>query len=104
MAGFVSFLTALVYAEFGAKFPVSGSSYFYSYLFQGELVAWVVAWNLNLRYGACAATVSRAWASYFMKLFELCGLELPKYLNNYKWHGFDFSILAPLFLLVCCLI
>ena len=95
-------MTALVYAEFGSRFPKSGSSYYFSSMFQGEGIAWIVAWNLNLRYGAYAATISRAWGSYFMKLFKLCGLPLPTYLNNYVYGDFDFSIIAPLSLLICC--
>jgi amino acid transporter len=102
VAGFASLMTALVYAEFGSRFPKSGSSYYYSSMFQGEGISWIIAWNLNLRYGCYAATISRAWGSYFMKFFKLLGFPLPKFLNNYECGPFDFSILAPLCMLLCC--
>ena len=102
VAGFASLQTAFVYAEFGSKFPKSGSSYYFSSMFQGEFCSWMIGWNYNLRYGAYAATISRAWASYFMKTFKLMGCELPHVLNNYRWKCFDFSIIAPLCLLLCC--
>jgi amino acid transporter len=102
VAGFASLMTALVYAEFGSRFPKSGSSYYYSSMFQGEGISWIIAWNLNLRYGCYAATISRAWGSYFMEFFKLLGFPLPKFLNNYECGPFDFSILAPLCMLLCC--
>ena len=67
-------------------------------------MAWVVAWNLNLRYACAAALVSRGWGSYFIKFFDLCGLELPRWLNSYPYHGFDFSIVAPICLIVLCFV
>lgn len=62
----------------------------------------MIGWNVYLRYGAYAAVLSRAWACYLMKLFKLMGLPIPIVLNNYEWGIFDFSVLAPLCLLLCC--
>lgn len=56
ISGFIALLTALVYAEFAAMIPKSGSAYVYTYSTFGELPAWVVGWNQNLRYGGTSAT------------------------------------------------
>jgi len=67
-------------------------------------MSWFIAWNQNLRYGGIATPVSRAWASFFVKLFALFGVVLPKWMNNYKYGYFDLSVIAPLMILVCCMI
>lgn len=56
ISGMCAMLTALVYAEFSAIIPKSGSSYLYTYTTFGEFPAWIVGWNQNLRYGGTAAT------------------------------------------------
>ena len=56
IAGCVALLTALVFAEFSAIIPKSGSSYIYTYSTFGELPAWIVGWNQNFRYGGTSAT------------------------------------------------
>ena len=81
----VSFLLAAVccgfaglcYAEFAAMAPVSGSAYSYAYLAFGELIAFVIGWDLILEYALQAATVSAGWSGYFNKLLEGFGLHLP---------------------------
>ena len=55
LAGLIATLTALVFAEFAAVIPKSGSSYLYTYTTFGELPAWIVGWNQNLRYGGNTA-------------------------------------------------
>lgn len=59
-------MTASVYAEFASSIPGSGSSYLYSYTVFGELAAWIVGWNQNLRYGGGAACQSRAFDAFFI--------------------------------------
>ena len=81
----VSFLLAAVccgfaglcYAEFAAMAPVSGSAYSYAYFAFGELIAFVIGWDLILEYALQAATVSAGWSGYFNKLLEGFGLHLP---------------------------
>ena len=81
----ISFLLAAVccgfaglcYAEFAAMAPVSGSAYSYAYLAFGELIAFVIGWDLILEYALQAATVSAGWSGYFNKLLEGFGLHLP---------------------------
>lgn len=69
--------TALVYSELSSRMPSSGSSYSYIYCTFGELPAWIIGWNMNLRYGISAGALSRAWTSYLVGLMKLLGLALP---------------------------
>lgn len=58
-AAFSSFLSALCYAEFAARIPLSGSAYTFAYMSMGEFIAWFIGWNLTLEYGVSAAAVAR---------------------------------------------
>jgi APA family basic amino acid/polyamine antiporter len=60
----------LCYAEFASMIPIAGSAYTYSYATMGELVAWIIGWDLVLEYGIGAATVAIAWSEYLNKLLE----------------------------------
>jgi APA family basic amino acid/polyamine antiporter len=60
----------LCYAEFASMIPIAGSAYTYSYATMGELVAWIIGWDLVLEYAVGAATVSIAWSEYLNKLLE----------------------------------
>lgn len=86
--GMISFTTALVYAELSALMPSSGSSYHYVYCIFGELPAWVIGWNMNLRYGVSAGALSRAWTSYFVGLMNLVGLSIPVWLYSLDVYGY----------------
>jgi len=55
-------MTALVYAEFSGRMPFSGSGYQYIYCSFGELPAWIIGWNMNLRYGVSAGALIRGWS------------------------------------------
>ncbi len=74
-------LAGLCYAEFASMIPIAGSAYTYSYATMGELVAWIIGWDLILEYGVGAATVGIAWSEYFNKFLELVGMSpIP-----YQW-------------------
>lgn len=70
----------LCYAEFASMIPIAGSAYTYSYATMGELVAWIIGWDLVLEYALGAATVGIAWSEYLNKLLEYVGLHIP-----YQW-------------------
>lgn len=68
---------ALCYAEFASAIPVSGSIYTYSYATLGEIVAWMIGWDLMLEYGLATSAVSVGWSGYFQSLMAGFGLKLP---------------------------
>ncbi len=67
----------LCYAELASMIPIAGSAYTYSYATMGELVAWIIGWDLVLEYAIGAATVSIAWSEYLNKLLGLFGASIP---------------------------
>ncbi len=72
--------TALCYAEFAGRVPVSGSAYTYSYVAFGEMVAWVIGWALILEYAIGNVVVAISWSSYFTNILAAFGLHLPAWL------------------------
>jgi APA family basic amino acid/polyamine antiporter len=73
IAGLGCVFAALCYAEFAAMIPVSGSAYTYTYATMGELIAWIIGWDLVLEYAVAASTVAISWAGYLNKLIALLG-------------------------------
>src|SRR5688572_5124323 len=67
----------LCYAELASMLPIAGSAYTYTYATMGELVAWIIGWDLTLEYALGAATVSIAWSEYLNKLLEIFGISVP---------------------------
>ncbi|MBA3705518.1 MAG: amino acid permease [Bacteroidetes bacterium] len=77
--------TALCYAEFAARVPVSGSAYTYAYVSFGELFAWIIGWALLMEYSIGNIYIAFSWSGYFTNLLESFGLHLPEWLTiNYK--------------------
>ncbi|MCI0465773.1 MAG: amino acid permease [Beijerinckiaceae bacterium] len=77
IAGVASAAAALCYAEFAGMIPVAGSAYTYGYAALGELVAWVIGWDLLLEYALVVAVVSIGWSGYLQALLGQFGLSLP---------------------------
>jgi APA family basic amino acid/polyamine antiporter len=77
LAGTACTMAALCYAEFAAMIPVAGSAYSYSYATMGELVAWIIGWDLVLEYAVGAAAVAVGWSGYFRVIIEGLGIHLP---------------------------
>jgi APA family basic amino acid/polyamine antiporter len=73
--------TALCYAEFASMVPVAGSAYTYSYGTLGELVAWIIGWDLILEYAIGNVAVAISWANYFNTFLEGLGVRLPRWLT-----------------------
>jgi APA family basic amino acid/polyamine antiporter len=83
VAGFGCALAAFCYAEFASMAPVAGSAYTYAYATLGELIAWIIGWDLILEYAMSCATVASAWSEYFNKFLEVAfGVTIPDYLCN----------------------
>jgi basic amino acid/polyamine antiporter, APA family len=75
--------TALCYAEMAAMVPISGSAYTYSYATMGELVAWIIGWDLILEYAIGNVAVAISWANYFRSLMhDSLGINIPQWLST----------------------
>ncbi|MGA3303984.1 MAG: amino acid permease [Methylovirgula sp.] len=77
IAGVASAAAALSYAEFSGMIPAAGSAYTYGYAVLGELVAWIIGWDLLLEYALVVAVVSIGWSAYAQSLLGQFGLSLP---------------------------
>jgi len=77
VAGIASALAAVCYAEFASAVPVAGSAYTYGYATLGELVAWIIGWDLVLEYALGAATVAVGWSGYVVALLGDFGMQFP---------------------------
>ena len=75
----------MCYSEFATMIPIAGSAYTYAYATMGELLAWIIGWDLVLEYAVGAATVSVSWSSYLVRLFQRFGMQLPESLTHCPW-------------------
>lgn len=75
----------LCYAEFASMIPVAGSAYTYSYATMGQIMAWIIGWDLVLEYAVGAATVSISWSRYLVKFLEHYNVHLPAQLTMSPW-------------------
>jgi APA family basic amino acid/polyamine antiporter len=82
LLGFVCALAGLCYAELTALIPISGSAYTYAYATLGELVAWIIGWDLILEYAVGNVAVAIAWSGYFTSLLRFFGVEFPFWLSH----------------------
>jgi len=73
---------ALCYAELASMIPVSGSAYTYSYATLGEIIAWIIGWDLILEYAVGNMAVAVGWSGYFVRLCSSFGLKFPVWLVN----------------------
>ena len=73
---------ALTYSELACMFPVAGSTYSYSYVAFGEVIAWIIGWDLMLEYLVAGSAVASGWSTTFMGLLEAGGVHLPKVLTT----------------------
>jgi basic amino acid/polyamine antiporter, APA family len=77
-AGLACAFAALCYAEFASMIPIAGSAYTYAYATLGELVAWMIGWDLILEYAVGSMTVAIGWSGYMQRLAAGFGIELPQ--------------------------
>src|SRR5579883_1697756 len=101
LAGIVSGLAAICYAEFASTVPISGSAYTYSYATLGELIAWIIGWDLILEYAVGAGAVSIGWSGYIVDLLKgALGITLPPALTTSPFSGGIINLPAVLIILL----
>ncbi len=99
LAGVTCIFSALAYAELASTLPVSGSAYTYAYATMGEVLAWIIGWDLILEYGVSVAAVAVGWGAYFVELLDsLFGVTLSDSITLPPGEGGDFNV--PAFMLV----
>jgi len=74
--------SALCYAEFASRIPVAGSAYTYAYVSFGELIAWIIGWDLLMEYAIGNIAVAISWSTYFVNLLEGFHIHLPEYITT----------------------
>lgn len=77
LAAITCALAIMCYAEFATAIPVAGSAYVFSYATMGELVAWIIGWNLILELFTAAAVIAKYWGIYLSEVFALIGWDIP---------------------------
>ncbi|MEN3327290.1 MAG: basic amino acid/polyamine antiporter, family [Acidobacteriota bacterium] len=88
--------TALCYAELASMVPISGSAYTYSYATLGELVAWIIGWDLIIEYAIGNVAVAISWAEFFNRLLRNLGIYVPDWLtSNYRTASAETLAAAP---------
>src|SRR5258707_3863405 len=101
VAGIVSGFAAICYAEFASTVPIAGSAYTYSYATLGELIAWIIGWDLILEYAVGAAAVSIGWSGYLVDLLKgAFGVTLPTALTASPFSGGIIDLPASLIILL----
>jgi APA family basic amino acid/polyamine antiporter len=87
LSGLGCAFAGLCYAEFAAMIPLAGSAYTYAYATLGELIAWIIGWDLTLEYAMGASTVSSGWSNNFVELLNVFHLKFPLWLAYDHWTG-----------------
>jgi APA family basic amino acid/polyamine antiporter len=82
LVGVACAFAGLCYAEMASTVPVAGSAYTYAYATMGELIAWIIGWDLVLEYAAGAATVGVGWSGHLVSLLDQLGIRLPAHFTN----------------------
>jgi APA family basic amino acid/polyamine antiporter len=90
-----------MYAELSSRLPVNGSAFAFTYATFGELPAWLVGWNLNLRYGISSSGLARGISSYFVGLIGKMGWNMPTWMYKVTIFGIpNCCPLAPIFIMI----
>jgi len=85
LSGLGCAFAGLCYAEFAAMIPLAGSAYTYAYATLGELLAWIIGWDLTLEYAMGASTVSSGWSNHFVELLNIFHVKMPLWLSYDYW-------------------
>ncbi len=100
LSGLVSLCVALCYAEFASMVPVAGSAYTYAYATLGEVVAWVIGWDLILEYGLSVAPTASSWSAYAQQVLGGVGITLPAALQTGAIASGQIDVIAALIVLM----
>ncbi len=92
LSGLGCAFAGLCYAEFAAMIPLAGSAYTYAYATLGELIAWIIGWDLTLEYAMGASTVSSGWSNHFIELLEIFHIKFPLWLAYDHWTGLSVAL------------
>jgi APA family basic amino acid/polyamine antiporter len=82
VSGLACLFTALCYAEFASLIPVSGSAYNYAYSTLGEMIAWIIGWDLILEYIVACIAIAIGWSGYFVNILKAMGISLPVWCSS----------------------
>lgn len=93
-AGLASLFTALAYAELASSIGGTGSAYSYAYIAFGELIAWIIGWNLILEYMMGVSTIAIGWSGYVANLFQALKINLPASITKNPFDGGIINLLA----------
>jgi basic amino acid/polyamine antiporter, APA family len=94
LSGLVSVCVAFCYAEFASMVPVAGSAYTYAYATLGELVAWVIGWDLILEYGLSLAPTASSLSDYLQHMLADVGIVFPTWAQTANLHGSQIDLFA----------
>jgi APA family basic amino acid/polyamine antiporter len=92
LSGLGCAFAGLCYAEFAAMIPLAGSAYTYAYATLGELVAWIIGWDLTLEYAMGASTVSSGWSNHFIELMQVFHINFPLWLAYDHWTALGVAV------------
>jgi APA family basic amino acid/polyamine antiporter len=92
LSGLGCAFAGLCYAEFAAMIPLAGSAYTYAYATLGELVAWIIGWDLTLEYAMGASTVSSGWSNHFIEMLQIFHIKFPLWLAYDHWTAVGVAI------------
>src|SRR6266545_6062536 len=87
LSGLGCAFAGLCYAEFAAMIPLAGSAYTYAYATLGQLMAWIIGWDLTLEYAMGASTVSSGWSNHFIEFMKIFKIDVPLWLAYDHWTG-----------------
>jgi basic amino acid/polyamine antiporter, APA family len=101
IAGLGCAFAGMCYSEFATMIPIAGSAYTYAYATMGELLAWIIGWDLVLEYAVGAATVSVSWSKYLLRLLGTFGLTLPAAFTKSPFEGGIVNL--PAIFIICAI-
>ena len=105
IGGVSCIFSGLCYCEFATRIPISGSAYTYAYCSFGELIGFLIGWNLTLEYGISAATVAQGWSSYvhtFLRDIDIPGDYLPSILFGHNINDvLTINIMSGIIIMIC---